>query len=132
MSKGNPLIDDDAKSPDIDGGSAKPSFDKKTEAVRTKFGNEKIITTWYYTGKDGKIHEVILRHNTRTGKDQKSKRVIVVDGKVRYAEKSKETRFIIKNGRDELKLNISVEHGAAGPKGFGYQLHINSQAFESL
>merc|ERR1712048_88009 len=107
-----------------------PSFDKKTEAVRTKFGNEKIITTWFYTGKDRKIHEVILRHNTRTGKDMKSKRVIVVDGKVRYAEKSKETHFIIKNGRDELKLNIALNESAG--KGFVYQLFINDVSFTNL
>lgn len=128
-SNNNPLLDnslmDSIPSP-------KPAFDKQTEAVRTKFGNEKIITTWYYTGKDRKVHEVILRHNTRTGKDQKSKRVIVVDGKVRYAEKSKETRFIIKNGRDELKLNISLDQSSAAPKGFAYQLHINSQPFGNL
>merc|ERR1712228_525835 len=126
-SKGNPLLDaiDDEKM-----NNSKPSFDKKTEAVRTKFGNEKIITTWYYTGKDRKGHQVILRHNTRTGKDQKSKRVIVVDGKVRYAEKSKETHFIIKNGKDQLKLNISLNN--SNVKGFVYQLFINDVSFTNL
>merc|ERR1712039_622891 len=129
---GNPLmdgIDDDAKMSSVSS-SSKPSFDKKTEAVRTKFGNEKIITTWFYTGKDRKIHEVILRHNTRTGKDMKSKRVIVVDGKVRYAEKSKETHFIIKNGKDQLKLNIALS--SSSNKGFAYQLFINDVSFTSL
>merc|ERR1719464_1890075 len=120
------IDDDDAKA----SGSSKPSFDKKTEAVRTKFGNEKIITTWFYTGRDKKIHEVVLRHNTRTGKDMKSKRVIVVDGKVRYAEKSKETHFIIKNGPDELKLNIAVNESVG--KGFVYQLFINDVSFTNL
>lgn len=123
--KGNPLLNDEPMP-----SSGKPAFDKKTEAVRTKFGNEKIITTWYYTGKDRKIHEVILRHNTRTGKDMKSKRVIVVDGKVRYAEKSKETHFIIKNGKDQLKLNISLNNSQV--KGFAYQLFINDISFTQL
>merc|ERR1719245_1169123 len=88
---------------------------KKQKQFELNLEMKKIITTWYYTGKDRKIHEVILRHNTRTGKDLKSKRVIVVDGKVRYAEKSKETHFIIKNGRDQLKLNIALN--GAGAKG---------------
>eukprot|EP00486_Rosalina_sp_Unknown_P005092 CAMPEP_0201570936 /NCGR_PEP_ID=MMETSP0190_2-20130828/13415_1 /ASSEMBLY_ACC=CAM_ASM_000263 /TAXON_ID=37353 /ORGANISM="Rosalina sp." /LENGTH=731 /DNA_ID=CAMNT_0047995009 /DNA_START=90 /DNA_END=2282 /DNA_ORIENTATION=+ len=43
--KGNPLLNDDVI-PSGKGGGGKPAFDKKTEAVRTKFGNEKIITTW--------------------------------------------------------------------------------------
>jgi len=128
----NPLLDNSIMDSIPPQQSQQPAFDKQTEAVRTKFGNEKIITTWYYTGKDRKSHQVILRHNTRTGKDQKSKRVIVVDGKVRYAEKSKETRFIIKNGRDELKLNISTDLDSGAPKGFAYQLHINSQPFGNL
>jgi len=130
----NPLLDNSIMDsiPPQQSQPQQPAFDKQTEAVRTKFGNEKIITTWYYTGKDRKGHQVILRHNTRSGKDQKSKRVIVVDGKVRYAEKSKETRFIIKNGRDELKLNISTDLNSAAPKGFAYQLHINSQPFGNL
>eukprot|EP01084_Bolivina_argentea_P100430 180329_1 len=119
----NPLLEDISED--------KPAFDKKTEAVRTKFGNEKIISTWLYTGKDRKIHEVILRHNTRTGKDMKSKRVIVVDGKVRYAEKSKETHFIIKNGKDQLKLNISINQPNQN-KGFAYQLFINDVSFTNL
>ena len=122
--KGNPLMDDEKMN------NSKPSFDKKTEAVRTKFGNEKIITTWLYTGKDRKIHEVILRHNTRTGKDMKSKRVIVVDEKVRYADKSKETHFIIKNGKDQLKLNIALS--SSSNKGFAYQLFINDVSFTKL
>merc|ERR1712176_827286 len=79
---------------------------------------------------DRKIHEVVLRHNTRTGKDMKSKRVIVVDGKVRYAEKSKETHFIIKNGKDQLKLNIALSNSSQ--KGFAYQLFINDVSFTSL
>jgi len=125
----NPLLYDEAAA--AVGGQAsedRPQFDRKTEAVRTKFGNEKMISTWLYTGKDGRVHEVILRHNTRSGKDLKSKRVIVVDGKVRYAEKSKETHFIIKNGRDQLKLNIAPAQG----KGFVYQLFINDVSFTNL
>jgi len=107
---------------------SKPAFDKRTEAVKTKFSNEKIITTWNYAGKDQKIHEVILRHNTSQSKDGKSKRVIVVDGNVRYAEKSKETHFIIKNGKDQLKLNIAQQK----VKGFAYQLFINDISFTQL
>eukprot|EP01083_Nonionella_stella_P199830 732440_1 len=130
----NPLLDDNS-SKTIDklnnSSNNRLEFDKKTEAVRTKFGNEKIITTWYYTGKDRKIHEVILRHNTKTSKDLKSKRVIVVDGKVRYAEKSKETHFIIKNGKDQLKLNISLNNNG-NAKGFAYQLFINDVPFTQL
>jgi len=122
----NPLLYDEAAAAVSDA----VAFDKKTEAVRTKFGNEKMISTWLYTGKDGQSHEVILRHNTRSGKDMKSKRVIVVDGKVRYAEKSKETHFIIKNGRDELKLNIAVNESVG--KGFVYQLFINDVSFTNL
>jgi len=128
---GNPLLYDEAAAGSGVSGREAAAFDKKTEAVRTKFGNEKMISTWVYTGKDGQgHHEVILRHNTRSGKDMKSKRVIVVDGKVRYAEKSKETHFIIKNGRDELKLNIAVNE--SGGKGFVYQLFINDVSFTNL
>merc|ERR1712013_754968 len=126
----NPLLYDEvAEAVAVSENNAQPGFDKKTEAVRTKFGNEKMITTWLYSGKDAKVHEVILRHNTRSGKDLKSKRVIVVDGKVRYAEKSSESHFIIKNGRDQLKLNIALN---GGNKGFVYQLFINDVAFTNL
>lgn len=124
----NPLLYDEAAEA-VSENNAQPGFDKKTEAVRTKFGNEKMITTWLYSGKDAKVHEVILRHNTRSGKDLKSKRVIVVDGKVRYAEKSSESHFIIKNGRDQLKLNIALN---GGNKGFVYQLFVNDVAFTNL
>jgi len=130
----NPLLEEASPKSNNNGGgggsNGKAAFDKQTEAVKTKFGNEKVITTWTYTGKDNKVHEVILRHNTRTGKDMKSKRVIVVDGKVRYADKSKETHFIIKNGKDQLKLNIGLSN--QNVKGFTYQLYINDISFTQL
>jgi len=95
------------------------------EAIRTKFGNEKIVTTWNYLGSDKIIHKVVMKHNTR---NKRSKRIVIIDKQERYNQKSTDTKFFIRVGPDQLK--ISIEETAA--RTYNYNLLINDKKFETL
>ncbi|ETO04655.1 hypothetical protein RFI_32743, partial [Reticulomyxa filosa] len=103
-------------------------FNKKITVEKTKFGNEKYVTTWTYLGSDHHAHSVVLRHNVKTGKQGKSKRVVLVDNVEKYSDKSNETKFFIKTGNDNLQIEIITNKDT----GFKYELSINGENFENV
>ena len=103
------------------------AFDKFTKMTRTKSGNVKATTTWSYPGRDQKNHVVTLKYNTRLGKDNKSKRMVIVDGKVRYEAKSEVKKFTIKNGIDQITIMIGIDERFI--TGNPYELYINGLSF---
>lgn len=105
-------------------------IEKKTEIIKSKFGGTKTITTWYFNGDDGNKHEIILKYNIKIDKHNKSKRVIIVDGKERYSSKSNNTNFIINNiGSDRVRIAITYNNDKTD---VFYDLFINEIAFDDL
>ncbi|ETO25889.1 hypothetical protein RFI_11248 [Reticulomyxa filosa] len=103
-------------------------YDKKTVVEKTKFSNEKFTTTWTYLGSDQLIHTVVLRHNVKINNKGVSKRVILVDNVVKYNDKSSDTKFYVKAGRDNLEIEIMANKDI----GFKYDLTINGEKFDTI
>jgi len=103
-------------------------YDKKTVVEKTKFANEKFVTTWNYLGTDNLVHCVVLKHNVKTNKQGISKRVVTVDNVEKYCDKSNETKFWVKVGVDKLCIEIITNKDV----GFKYELTVNGEKFDNI
>jgi len=103
-------------------------YEKTVEQTNTRFGKTKWKTTWRFLGLDNGRNEVILLLSDPGKRAGKSKRIITVNGREEYNEKSDMTSFACKigMGQDAMRIRLAILSNTK------FELYLNEKRFEDI
>jgi len=108
--------------------SMRMDYEKTVEQINTRFGKTKLKTTWRFLGLDKERNEVILILTNPGKRGGKSKRILTVNGREEYNEKSDMTSFGCKIGMgpDAMRIRLAILGDSI------FELFLNEKRFEDI
>jgi len=108
--------------------SMQMDYEKTVEQLNTRFGKTKLKTTWRFLGLDKERNEVILILTDPGKQGKKSKRILTVNGREEYNEKSDMTSFGCKIGMgpDAMRIRLAILSNTI------FELFLNEKRFEDI
>jgi len=108
--------------------SMQMDYEKTVEQINTRFGKTKLKTTWRFLGLDKERNEVILILSDPGKRGGKSKRILTVNGREEYNEKSDMTSFGCKIGMgpDAMRIRLAILSNTI------FELFLNEKRFEDI
>jgi len=103
-------------------------WQKSVEVVSRSKEKTRVKVTWSFVV-NKKTHCVVFAHSQKSNPYAKSKRVLTIDGKQRWTQKSTATQFTEMHENNVLTVSIGYNEKE---KRFEYELKINNKAHSAL